>query len=55
MKKKKQWVQLRVLTKTVRENIFSTIENRVLRLGNGEGTWNNQGLEVTTEHWYRPV
>ena len=29
-KKKNQWVQLRVLTKAVCENIFSTIENRVL-------------------------
>ena len=30
-KKKHQWVHLRVLTKAVCENIFSTIENRVLR------------------------
>ena len=26
------------------ENIINTIENRVLRLSNGRGTWNNQGL-----------
>ena len=31
IKKKNQWVQLSVFTKVVCENIFSTIENRVLR------------------------
>ena len=28
---KNQWIQLRVLTKAVSENILSTIENRVLK------------------------
>ena len=30
-RKKNQWVQLRVLTKALYENIFSMIENQALR------------------------
>ena len=44
---KNQWVQLLVHTKAVCENIFSTMENRVLRLSNGKGAFKVWGWSQT--------